>query len=103
MVLRGPPERRGSGVTEKQERLYRFICHYHAVHGYSPSYDEMRERLGLASKSGVHRLVHALVERGALTVEGGPHRARNLTPATAGPPKVCPECGYVQPWKEVSA
>ena len=42
----------------------------------APSFDEMREALGLKSKSGIHRLITALVERGYL--ERLPHRARAL-------------------------
>jgi repressor LexA len=42
----------------------------------SPSYDEMKEALGLASKAGVHRMLVALEERGF--VKRLPHRARSV-------------------------
>jgi repressor LexA len=60
--------------------------------GVSPSFDEMKEALDLASKSGIHRLITALEERGFL--RRLPHRARALEvvklpqqATTAAPPK----------------
>jgi repressor LexA len=60
--------------------------------GVSPSFDEMKEALDLASKSGIHRLITALEERGFL--RRLPHRARALevlklpdSAATAAPPR----------------
>lgn len=55
-----------SGVTRQQAQLLAFIEAYDARHGICPSYDEMREGIGLASKSGVARLINGLVERGKL-------------------------------------
>ena len=51
-------------LTQKQYELLLFIHRRTAESGFSPSFDEMREALGLRSKSGVHRLVSALEERG---------------------------------------
>lgn len=51
-------------LTRKQHDLLMFIHERIRETGVCPSYDEMREALGLASKSGVHRLISALEERG---------------------------------------
>lgn len=54
----------GGGLTKRQRELLDFIRGYIATHGFSPSFDEMKDALGLASKSGIHRLVHGLQDRG---------------------------------------
>ena len=51
-------------LTKKQHQLLLFINGYMREHGYSPSFDEMRSGIDLKSKSGVNRLINALVERG---------------------------------------
>lgn len=51
------------GTTKRQHELLVFIDNYVATRGFSPSYDEMKDALGLASKSGIHRLVKGLEER----------------------------------------
>lgn len=57
--------RKALALTPKQAELLSFIRLYRTEQGgISPSYDEMREFLGLNSKSGIHRLVVALEERG---------------------------------------
>jgi len=53
-----------------------FINTHLQSHGVSPSFDEMKEALGLKSKSGIHRLITGLEERGFL--RRLPHRARAL-------------------------
>jgi repressor LexA len=63
-------------LTRKQHELLLFINKRLSEDGVSPSFDEMKEALGLASKSGVHRLVSALEERGF--IRRLPHRARAL-------------------------
>ncbi|RMF74853.1 MAG: transcriptional repressor LexA [Alphaproteobacteria bacterium] len=63
-------------LTRKQHDLLRFIHERLEETGVAPSFDEMKEALGLKSKSGVHRLVTALEERGF--VRRLPHRARAL-------------------------
>ncbi len=63
-------------LTRKQHDLLRFIHERLEETGVAPSFDEMKEALGLKSKSGVHRLVTALEERGFL--RRLPHRARAL-------------------------
>lgn len=64
------------GLTEQQRRLLDFIETYTAqTGGICPSYVEMQKALSLASKSGVHRVVHALEERGLIRRLPGRARA----------------------------
>ena len=63
-------------LTRKQRELLKFIQERLAETGISPSFDEMKEALGLKSKSGVHRLITGLEERGF--IKRLPHRARAL-------------------------
>ncbi len=63
-------------LTQKQHDLLIFINKRLKKNGISPSYDEMKDALGLASKSGIHRLITALEERGF--IRRLPHRARAL-------------------------
>src|SRR5271155_3271526 len=63
-------------LTRKQHELLMFIHERIKESGVSPSFDEMKEALDLASKSGIHRLITALEERGFLPRL--PHRARAL-------------------------
>ncbi|WCL52959.1 transcriptional repressor LexA [Gimibacter soli] len=51
-------------LTSKQRELLLFIDRRLKADGISPSFDEMKDALGLKSKSGVHRLIGALEERG---------------------------------------
>lgn len=51
-------------LTQRQLQLLRFIQHYVKEHDVSPSFDEMRSALRLRSKSGIHRLISGLEERG---------------------------------------
>lgn len=53
--------------TRKQAELLTFLTNYlEATGGVAPSFQEMTDALGLKSKSGVHRLITALVERGKI-------------------------------------
>jgi repressor LexA len=63
-------------LTAKQHELLLFIDNRLKSNGISPSFDEMREALDLKSKSGVHRLISALEERGF--IRRLPNRARAL-------------------------
>src|SRR5690242_14578400 len=63
-------------LTAKQRELLLFIDNRLKDEGISPSFDEMREALDLKSKSGVHRLISALEERGF--IRRLPNRARAL-------------------------
>jgi repressor LexA len=51
-------------LTKKQSELLMFINERLKESGVSPSFDEMKEALNLRSKSGIHRLITALEERG---------------------------------------
>jgi repressor LexA len=79
-------------LTRKQHELLMFIHERIKESGVSPSFDEMKDALDLASKSGIHRLITALEERGFL--RRLPHRARALEvvklpqqATTSAPPK----------------
>lgn len=63
-------------LTRKQHELVCFIYDKLAETGVSPSFEEMKEALDLKSKSGVHRLISALEERGF--IRRLPNRARAL-------------------------
>ncbi len=63
-------------LTRKQYELLMFIDESLKKDGVSPSFDEMKEALGLKSKSGIHRLITGLEERGF--IRRLPHRARAL-------------------------
>jgi repressor LexA len=63
-------------LTEKQKELLLFIHERMQDRGVPPSFDEMKEALDLKSKSGIHRLITALVERGF--IRRLPHRARAI-------------------------
>lgn len=80
-------------LTRKQHELIRFIQLRLEENGISPSFEEMKEALDLKSKSGVHRLVSALEERGF--IRRLPNRARALevirTPEDAVPPSRSPK------------
>ncbi len=63
-------------LTRKQHELLVFIDRHLKQTGFSPSFEEMKEALDLKSKSGIHRLISALEERGFLRRRH--HRARAL-------------------------
>jgi repressor LexA len=63
-------------LTKKQHELLSYIDKQLKSKGVPPSYDEMKDALGLASKSGIHRLILALQERGF--IRRLPHKARAL-------------------------
>src|SRR5579875_3434448 len=89
-------------LTRKQHELLIMIDHHLKQTGFSPSFEEMKEALQLRSKSGIHRLISALEERGFLRRRH--HRARALevtrlpnepmdraeAPATAPAPSFAP-------------
>jgi repressor LexA len=85
-------------LTRKQRELLKFIQERLGETGISPSFDEMKEALGLKSKSGVHRLITGLEERGF--IRRLPHRARALDvvrlpedQTAKAPPPVAPRAG----------
>jgi len=64
-------------LTKKQHELLMFIKQrLAATGGVAPSFDEMKDALNLRSKSGIHRLISGLEERGF--IRRLPHRARAL-------------------------
>ena len=78
-------------LTSKQKELLMLIHARLQETGVPPSFDEMKEALELKSKSGIHRLITALEERGF--IRRLPHRARALEilkmpEASAGPPSI---------------
>jgi len=79
-------------LTKKQHELICFIADRLNETGVSPSFEEMKDALDLKSKSGVHRLISALEERGFL--RRLPNRARALEvlkmPERAEPKKAAP-------------
>jgi repressor LexA len=83
-------------LTRKQHELLLFIHDHLRQNGVSPSFDEMKDALGLRSKSGIHRLITGLEERGF--IRRLPHRARALevlklpeTVGSAPPPPPAPD------------
>ena len=77
----GNPEQKGTfddavGLTARQRDLLVFIRAYQHRYGIAPSFQDMMEHMGLASKSGIHRLVHALAQRGHIRFDKA--RARSI-------------------------
>ena len=76
-------------LTKKQYELLVYMNKQLSKTGVSPSFDEMKDALGLKSKSGIHRLVSGLEERGF--IRRLPHRARAIEilrlPDNMGTPK----------------
>lgn len=72
----GPVDWGTAMLTRKQHELLSFIDDHLTRTGFSPSFEEMKEALQLRSKSGIHRLISALEERGFLKRRH--HRARAL-------------------------
>ena len=54
-------------LTFQQEKLLKFIIDYQKENNVTPSFDEMKDGLDLKSKSGIHRIVSALEERGSVS------------------------------------
>ena len=72
-------------LTQKQSELLSFLKSHMDKHDVPPSFDEMPDALGLASKSGIHRLVSGLEERGFIRRLANRARAIEiLRPAIAG-------------------
>jgi len=74
-------------LTSKQHQLLTFLIEHQAEHDISPSFDEMKEAVGLASKSGIHRLISGLEERGYIRKLANRARAIEILrhPGAAGP------------------
>lgn len=63
------------GLTRRQHELLEYVRKYVGIRGYSPSYLEMMDAIGLSSKSGVHRLVKSLRDRGHIATMPGIKRS----------------------------
>ena len=74
-------------LTKKQKELLDYITVVNKKFGISPSYDEMKDKLNLKSKSGIHRIISALEERGFIRKLANKARAieiihnNNISPA----------------------
>ena len=79
-------------LTKKQLQLLEFIYARTQVDGVSPSFDEMKESLDLRSKSGIHRLITALEERGFIRRLA--HRARAIEIIRMPEPMPSPARGF---------
>lgn len=88
-------------LTRKQYELLMFVHERLKETGIPPSFDEMKDALDLRSKSGIHRLITALEERGF--IRRLPNRARALevlklpesvAPSLASPPRPAPGKGF---------
>ena len=64
------------GLTKRQHECYQFVLRYIEENGFSPSYEEIKDAMGFSSKSGVHRLVVGLEDRGAIIRK--PHQSRSI-------------------------
>lgn len=68
-------------LTPTQQRLAGFIRGFMERHGYSPSYSEMMDGVGVRGKSAIHRLLIALEERGVVRRRHGKARAIEMIDA----------------------
>jgi repressor LexA len=75
-------------LTQRQLQLLKFIQDYVRAHNVSPSFEEMRAALRLRSKSGIHRLIQGLEERGFIRRLAYRARALEVVKPTADPPEV---------------
>lgn len=65
-------------MTPRQKQAYDFICSYWAAKGHGPSYADIMEHMGIKSKSGVFRVVKALVDYDLIVQKG--RKARSIRP-----------------------
>lgn len=72
-----------SGLTRVQSEALAFIEGYVAEHDYSPSFSEIRDALGLASKANVNRLMNNLEERGRIRRISGKARSIEIVAESA--------------------
>lgn len=97
-------------LTHQQRNLLTFICDYIKREHVAPTHDEMKNALGLASKSGINRILQCLIERGF--IRSIPYRQRALE-VLRGPDDKAPELlltnaelkaiGYLRQHKDVMA
>lgn len=73
------------GLTKNDAASFKFIKEFIEKNGWSPSYQEIMEHLGLKSKSGVHRTIKILVERGYLVNQFGRVRSMRVAEPAEDP------------------
>lgn len=66
------------GLTTRATELLAVIREWRVVHGCTPTYEQMAAEIGLNSKSGIHRLVKQLAERGLVRCLPGRHQSVEL-------------------------
>ena len=64
-----------AGLTPKQKKLYDIIKDFIKVNKHSPSYEELKQLIGLRSKSNIHALVHHLIKRHWIGKRNGANRS----------------------------
>ena len=69
-------------LTKKQKELFDYLSNYISKNSISPSFEEMKEAVNLRSKSGIHRLITSLEERGFIKRLKGKARAMEITKKT---------------------
>lgn len=69
-----------SGLTRRQAQLLAFITEYDERHGICPSFQQMADGMGLASKSNIVPMVNTLVDKGK--IRRLPGRARSIEVVT---------------------
>ncbi|MCE5242886.1 MAG: transcriptional repressor LexA [Syntrophobacteraceae bacterium] len=82
------------GLTPAQERVYQFVRSYILEHGYAPSYEEIRTRMGFRSLNAVFKHLKQIEERGYLKIPGN-NRKRALELLPAGGAASIPFLGVV--------
>ena len=69
-------------LTKQQNKLFNFLKHRIKKTNVSPSFEEMKNAMGLKSKSGIQRLIDGLVERGFIEKKNNKKRAINIISAS---------------------
>ncbi len=88
-------------ITKKQLQLFDFIKEYVSENGVSPSFNEMRDYLGLKSKSSVHRLVGALEQQHLL--HRTPKVARSIATDTLSDQDIANEVTQIPLYGKIAA
>lgn len=87
-------------MTPKQHTLFEYIRKYTTENGYAPSFEEMKDYMGLKSKSSIHRLVKELEEQKILNRT--PHQSRGMT--LPEPQELSSEsCNYLPLYGKIAA
>lgn len=89
------------GFTPQQRAALEFIKGYIAQNGVSPTFAEISDALTLNSKSGVHRLLQGLSERGAVSYL--PHRHRSIRVLNEGNSELVATAFTPAEWRRIGA